>query len=313
MIKTEQNTVKTFFKNRLKGVKAKLEKRYQGHNFAYFWNGDADRKKVGIYLRGACDLGAVFACEPFIQEQLNGTTAIYRSGYGAASTRTDILLQTLDNYPDELIETVTHKMKLNNNYFAPDLFEKEIVLPGPSGDVVFPKSVIILSMAPDLVRNAYRHREHDFIIDPGGWWLNQNMANVLKDLSAVNWLNENFRKIGKISLEESRENFRKLITLLRQETGCHNIIIFNILGLEPGERVYNYQFVRNPQVIRRRQFNMMLSDLSREMDFSIIDVDKILKSLGVKEQVDFAHWPIDRFEPVAREVHRVMNDMKLFD
>ena len=151
------------------------------------------------------------------------------------------------------------------------------------------------------------------MVDPGGWWLNQNMSNVLDDLSSVQWFNKNFKKIGKISLEESRENFRRLIGLLRERTGVKHVMIFNMLGMEPGEQIYNYQFVRDPQVIRRRQFNLMLTDLSRELDFSIIDVDKILKSLGVKEQVDFAHWPIDRFEPVAREVYRVMDDMNLFE
>ena len=307
--------VESFLKRQVKGVKAKLDKRYQGHNFVYFWNGSARRNRVGIYLRGGCDLGSIFACEPFIEPTLNGTAAIFRSGFGAASTRTDILLQTLemDEYPKELLAEISEKLKLNPRYFDADLFDPTFTVPGPTGPETFEKSVIILSMGPDLVRSAYRHREHGFVVDPGGWWLNQNMSNVLDDLSSVQWFNKNFKKIGKISVEESRENFRRLIGLLREKTGVKHIMIFNMLGMEPGEQIYNYQFVRDPQVIRRRQFNLMMTDLSRELDFSIIDVDKILKSLGVKEQVDFAHWPIDRFEPVAREVYRVMNEMKLFE
>ena len=305
--------VEGFIKRQVKGVKAKLDKRYQGHNFVYFWNGSPRRKKIGIYLRGACDLGSIFACEPFIEPQLNGSCVIYRSGYGAASTRTDILLQTLENYPSDLLDTVAEKLKLNRGYFDSDIFEPTFSIPGPTGQVEFPKSVVILSLGPDLVRSVYRHREHDFIVDPGGWWLNQNMGNVLNDLSAVTWFNENFQKIGKISVEQSRQNFRRMINLIRERTGTEHILIFNMLGLEPGEQVYNYQFVRQPQVIRRRQFNLMLSDLSHEMSFSIVDVDKILKSLGVEEQIDFGHWPLDRFEPVAREVHRIMSDVGLFD
>ena len=307
--------VENFLKRQVKGVKAKIDKRYQGHNFAYFWNGSPRRKRVGIYLRGGCDVGSIFACEPFIEPSLNGTCAIYRSGFGAASTRIDILLQTLEieNIPKELLSEVSEKLRLNARYFDADLFDPTFQVQGPTGIEEFEKNLIILSLGPDLVRSAYRHREHGFVVDPGGWWLNQNMSNVLDDLSAVTWFNQNFKKIGKISLEESRENFTRLVTLLRERTGTKNIMILNMLGLEPGEQFYNYQFVREPQVIRRRQFNLMLTDLSRELDFSVVDVDKILKSLGVKEQVDFAHWPIDRFEPVAREVYRVMDDMTLFD
>lgn len=307
--------VESFLKRQVKGVKAKLDKRFQGHNFVYFWNGSPRRKRVGIYLRGGCDLGSIFACEPFIEPNLNGTCAILRSGFGAASTRTDILLQSLetDNYPKELLAEVSEKLKLNPRYFDADLFDPTFTVQGPTGPEEFEKSVVVLSLGPDLVRSAYKHREHGFVVDPGGWWLNQNMSNVLDDLSAVQWFNKNFKKIGKISLEESRANFTRLINLIRERTGAKHIMIFSMLGLEPGEQVYNYQFVRDPQVIRRRQFNLMLSELSEELDFSIVDIDKILKSLGVKEQVDFAHWPLDRFEPVAREVNRIMVDMGLFD
>ncbi|MCP5099426.1 MAG: hypothetical protein GY943_28055 [Chloroflexi bacterium] len=308
-----ERTAKSFIKRQLKGVKAQLDKRYQAHNSIMFWNGSRKSKRVGIYLRGACDLGAIFACEPFVNEVLDGTCAIMRSGFGAASTRTDILLQTLEDWSPELLDPIIEKLRLNPNYFKPHLFEKEFTVQGPMGPEQFSKDVVILSLAPDLVRNAYRHRETDLIVDPGGWWLNQNMGNVLKDLTAVSWFNKTFRKIGKISPEESRKNFTELITKVREETGCKHVIVLNLLSLEPGDQTYNYQFVRNSQVIRRKVFDIMLWDLSRELDFSVVDIDKLLKRLGVKEQVDFAHWPLDRFEPVAKEVFRIMQDRGVFD
>jgi hypothetical protein len=307
-----ESTAKSFIKRQLKGVKAQLDKRYQSHNAVMFWNGSRKSKRIGIYLRGGCDLGAIFACEPFISEVLNGTCAIMRSGFGAASTRTDILLQTAQNLPQDVLDPVIENLRLNPNYFKPHLFKEKFMIQGPTGPERFPKDVVILSLGPDLVRNAYRHREEGFVVDPGGWWLNQNMGNVLEDLTAVTWFNKTFRKIGQISAEESRKNFTELITKIRKETGCKNFIVLNMLSLEPGDQTYNYQFVRNSQIIRRKVFDIMLWDLSRELDFSVVDIDKILKRIGVKEQVDFAHWPIDRFEPVAREVFRVMQEMGVF-
>jgi len=305
--------VENFIKRKIKGVKAQLDKRYQGHNFIYFWNGSKNKKRVGIYLRGGCDLGAIFACEPFIQAELDGTCAIMRAGFGAASARSDILLQTLEDLPQDEIDTVIETLRLNKNYFKPQLFKKEFVIPTPTGNERFEKDVVVLSLGPDLVRNAYRHRKLGFIVDPGGWWLNQNMGNVLSDLTAVSWFNKTFKKIGQISLEESKNTFTKLINETRERTGCDNIIVLNMLSLEPGDQTYNYQFTRNAQVIRRKEFDLMLWDLSRDLDFSVVDIDKILKQLGVKEQVDFAHWPLDRFEPVAKEVFRVMKEMRIFE
>jgi hypothetical protein len=174
----------------------------------------------------------------------------------------------------------------------------------------FPKSVVVLSIGPDFARTLYRHREHGFLIDPGGWWLNQSMAGVLKDMSSVMWFNKTFAKVGRITVEESMANFTRIIELIRERTGAY-VMVFNLLGVEPGDLTHNFQHVKNSNMMRRRAFNLALYDLSQQLDFSVVDIDRLLKRNGVEEQVDFAHWPLERFGPVAQEMFRIMRDREI--
>ena len=102
-------------------------------------------------------------------------------------------------------------------------------------------------------------------------------------------------------------NFETRIGYFKGTLGAR-VILYNSLSVEPGDQTYNYQLVRNSQTIRRRKFNHGLVELSRRLNFSIIDIDRILKQEGVREQVGFAHWPIERFETIAAEVVRILKE-----
>ena len=49
-----------------------------------------------------------------------------------------------------------------------------------------------------------------------------------------------------------------------------------------------------------------VAELSRELDFALVDVDAVLKREGIQEQVDYGHFPLERMEPIAREVTRAL-------
>ncbi|MGF1618498.1 MAG: hypothetical protein ACFCU2_11940, partial [Acidimicrobiia bacterium] len=69
---------------------------------------------------------------------------------------------------------------------------------------------------------------------------------------------------------------------------------------------HNYQLVKTAHAARRREFTIALAELSAELNFAIVDIDRILKNMGVEEQVDFAHFPVDRMGPIGVEVHRIL-------
>jgi hypothetical protein len=295
-----------FVQRRLNTVIQLATRRRQGRNFIHVWN-SGRAEPVGIYLFGGCDMMSVFAAEPLLRAGLKGHLSIFKGGTGAASARSDIMLQSRQPLPSEQVQETVDRLQLPRNYFQPGIFDPYFELPGRLKPNRFKKNVVILSIAPDIVRTAYRHREHGFLVDPGGWWLNQSMENVLQNMETVTWFSRNFEKIGKISPEDSMRNFEALIGYFKDTLGAR-VILYNSLSVEPGDQTYNYQLVRNSQTIRRRKFNLGLVELSRRLNFSIIDIDRILKQEGVREQVDFAHWPIERFETIAAEVVRILKE-----
>jgi len=304
-------TLERMIRNRYQSLKSIFKKRVQGGNYVYFKAGKQKNKPVGIFLRGGCDVAAAFACEPFIKDVLNGTCCIYRSGIGASSSQSDLLLQSLQDIPQTLTAETCEKLQINPSYFKSVLFKESFAVRAVNGMEELPKTVVVLSVGPDFARTLYRHREHGFLIDPGGWWLNQSMGNVLNDMSTVMWFNRTFKKTGRITVENSMANFTRIIELVRKRTNAH-ILMFNLLAVEPGDTTYDYRFRQNSNMMRRREFNLALYDLSRELDFSIIDVDKLLKRDGVREQVDFAHWPIEQFKPIAQEMFNILQDWEIF-
>lgn len=279
-------------------------KEYSSRSATIFRNGSSDRR-VGIYMLGSCDLPATFVAKPFIREHLDGVCCIIRDGE-VADSRSDFLLQVLDDpYPDELIQPVLRRMSLPPNTFDPKLFRPTFTVPNLEGLGEFPKSCVVLSVNGDATRTLYRHKEHGYMLDPGGWWLRQPMDQVLSNLDKINWLKREFDKVPRLTVDEFHKSFGRIVAEVKQRTGAE-VMVYTAQSLEPGSREHNFAHVRNPQHLRRREMNIALAELSRELDFALVDVDHILKGEGVKDMVDFAHFPLDRMEPIAKEVTRIL-------
>jgi hypothetical protein len=284
-----------------------------GKNFVVIESRRDPEPRVGIVLRGGCDLPSMFAAAPFIQPDLQGTVAIFKQGTGGdlGAHRSDQILQTLKDIPADVTETVRERLRLEPSYFSPHLFEdKDFEIDGFPEFGRFPKSVVALSIGSDLVRTMYRQREYGFLVDPGGFWLNQLVDRVIPDPTVAKWFKDNFESVGKISLAESRENYRQIIPMIRERTGAE-VIMYNTLVVDPGSATHNYQLLNPALSARRRKFQLALMELSAELDFPILDVDRILKRQGVQEQVDFAHVPFSQMQPIGREAHRILTELEV--
>jgi len=266
---------------------------------------DFPEPRRGILLKGGCDLPSVFTAAPLIREGIKGTVAISRHIDGTGGNRSDQILQTLNNLDPEMVAETREKLHLNKDYFSPTFFDPMFRVPQMPEAGMFPKDVIIMGIATDETRQMYRHKEHGFIIDPGGWWLNQDLGRVLDDLDTVEWFRKNFVRIGRLSMEEFEKNTTRLIGEIRDRIGS-KVIYYNTLALDPANPTHNYQLVQTAHSVRRREFIISLCQLSAALDFSIVDVDRLLKTMGVEEQVDFAHFPVDRMMPIGAEVHRIL-------
>jgi hypothetical protein len=261
----------------------------------------------GIYLRGACDLPSLFALAPIVIGELQGTFCIHQSGRGVSDARSDLLLQSYTGVPPDFAEEIHSRFHLPRGYFRPSLFEPAFDVPGLPDARSLPKTVIVLSILPDLSRTAYRHRASGYLVDPGAGWLNR-LDSAITDLSFVHWFNENFEPLGRMSEETMREAYGRLIPAIKHETGAH-ILVFNSLEVEPFDITHDYSVRNLESVSRRRRFNIALTELASALDFSVVDVDRVLKEQGVSDQVDFSHFPVDRMRAVAQEAHVILRDL----
>ena len=281
---------------------------YRGERTALLRRG-SDEPRRGIYLRGACDVPSMFTLAPLVVDDLQGTLCIHMSGRGVSDARSDLLLQTWSGVPDDFAREVRERFDLPPGYFAPTLFEPTFTVPGLPDPGPFPKTVVVLSVLPDLTRTMYRHRETGYLVDPGAAWLNR-LSTALADTSFVRWFNERFESMGRLTPEAFAASYRELIPAIRKETGAH-VLVLNSLEIEPFDPTHDYS-VRNLQsATRRRRFNIALAELSRELDFHVVDVDRVLKENGVERQVDFSHFPGDRMRAVGAEARRILRGLQV--
>lgn len=289
------------------------EKRFAGGHFTVMWSESLkDPRRTGLYAKGGCDLPAIFAAAPQLQESMEGVCAMYVEPGGVSTARSDVLLQSLDVNRPKAAKHLVEELSLPPRYFEPNLFEATFTIPGYGALGEFSKDALILSIGADVVRTVYQHKESGLLVDPGGWWLNQDMAYVLANLDKVNWFKENFEELGKLTIDEFKANYERIIRTLQKDV-TDKIAVLNLLEVEPGDPTHSYQLVKHPPMERRRAFNLALMELSRDLDFWVVDVDKILKNQGVESQVDFAHYTHEAFQPLASEIRRVLGDMRVFD
>jgi hypothetical protein len=281
---------------------------YRGERTVFLRRG-ADVPRRGIYLRGACDMPSLFTLAPMVIDDLYGSLCIHTSGRGVAQARSDLLLQTYSGVSQDFVDELQTKFELPPASFAPTLFEPSFSVPGLPGSAAFPKTVVVLSILPDLTRSVYRHHRSGSLVDPGTAWLN-NLASALANLSMATWFRENFESVGRISVGQFAENYRQLIPAIKRETGAH-VLVFNSLEIEPLDPTHNYSLRNLASTSRRRRFNIALTELSQELDFHVVDVDRVLKEQGVDRQVDFSHFPVDRMRAVAREAHGILRDLSV--
>ena len=263
----------------------------------------------GVHLVGACDLPALLEPEPSVIEAVRGTMVLSRSTARISGTRSDMLLQSLETHDPELIAELTEALLLDPEYFAPRAFQPTVEVPD-SGLGPVPIAITVLSGAADIIRPAYRHKQSGLIVDPGGHWLDGQTLTNERQRSFRSYLAANFDRVGKLSVDEHIANYRRLLPVLRERTGSE-IMVFNVLTIEPGDRTHNYQLRKVPEGARRRQFHIAQAELSEELGYLVVDIDRALKRAQVVGQVDFAHFPREQYPAVAGEAYAALRQAGL--
>lgn len=291
----------------------------RGRNATQYTNQDAvvirskvnPEEKRGIYMKGGCDLPSLFLSGPMIKETLaSGTVAIARPTVAVGTSQTSQVLQTLEGIPEDHVVETCRRLEIRPTFFKPLLFDPTFDAGGMDKFGEFPKSAVVLSVGSDLTRSLHRHREHGFLVDIGGWWLNQSLDKAIQDVETVKWFKKTFEPVGKMTVPEFSTNMELIAKHLRDKLNAH-LIVMNTLVVEPLSPTHNFQLLNEDHVTRKRSFNIALAELSRSQGFHVIDVDRILKENGVRDQVDFAHFPVEGKLPVAEDAYRIFRELEI--
>lgn len=306
-----ENFMRRQYKTASAVVDRRINRRIDNKKYSIFWRDLAHPQRLGIYLKGGCDLKKVWMVTPLIHPHIQGVAGLFKEGI-ASDSRSDVILQTLKSWPAEQVAPAIEKFRLPPHYFEPHLFDPTFTLPGPYGPLTFPKTVVILSIGPDVARNMYQHREYGFRVDPGSWWLEQSMSHVLENLDAVTWFRQNFVGRGRIAVEDFYHNYGEIIRLLQTRLNAR-ILVFNSFVLSPGSQLHNYQLARQSEERRRREFDIALWELAQKLDFAVVDIDRIVKNLGIlNAQLDFIHFPKPVHPKIGEEIYRIMKEQGVF-
>lgn len=276
-------------------------------NWTVFRRGSSDRR-IGIYALGACDLPSIFAAKPLIASELDGTCAIIKIG-GVADGRSDFLLNALDPPEARVIGRALSRLRLPAETFDARVFKPTFQIPDLAGLGDFPKTVTVLSIASDLTRTLYRHKEHGYLLDPGAFWLKHDIGVAAAARKTMEWVNDSFVSVGTLDPDEFRTYFGKVVSVL-SGTGT-TVVIYNMCVVNPGDLSYTYEYRRNPPAMRRMEFNDLLAEMALQYGFSVLNVDRILKREGIQEQVDFAHFPLTRIQPIGNEFYRILREREV--
>lgn len=285
---------------------------YLNNNAALVVSKKEPENKRGIYMKGGCDLPSLFLAAPMIMDSItDGSIAMSRPPISVGSSHTSQILQTLDGISRETVEETCRRLQIKPSFFQPGVFDPTFIPDSMNEFGAFPKNVVVLSIGSDLTRSLHRHREHGFLVDIGGWWLNQSLEKAIDDVDTIRWFKQTFEPVGRVSIPDFQSNMRRIARHLRDELSAE-LIVFNTLVVEPGKHVHNFQLLTEEHETRKREFNIALAELSGQLGFHVLDIDQVLKRQGVLEQVDFAHFPVEGKMPVAREGFRILKELEVF-
>jgi hypothetical protein len=266
----------------------------------------ATEPAIGIHLFGGCDLPALYALGPIIGPSLRQRVVIGSPGRRLTNCRADVLRQTLEEHPPDAIAEVTARLGLSPTYFRPLLFEPTFDVP-IRGVGTVEKSVIVISGGASVIRAAYRHKEAGFLVDPGAAWL-ESSGEVTR--ATRQWVAETFERAGRMTVDAFAEDFAIVVKEIKERTTAE-VLVFNTLTVEPGVLEHNYQLRRQPEAARRLEFHLAMAELAPKIGFHVVDVDDALKRAGMREQVDFAHFPLSAYQPIAAEAARLLHEIEV--
>ena len=165
-----------------------------------------------------------------------------------------------------------------------------------------PPDAIALSLGSDLSPH-FRHRRTGWIIAIHGFRFGHYIGPRLMD-----WLKRDFEPVRRTVSDIARD-LAALAAEVQARTGAA-LLVQNLIASSAVNRISNYawlgeSFAESPPVIAA-EANLMLCELTRAPNVSMIDSDALAAELGVRLVPDGAHASRELLEAQRREFQRVL-------
>ena len=164
--------------------------------------------------------------------------------------------------------------------------------------------VVILSLQPDVMNRLARHRTDGHFMYP------ENIAEWQEEDRI--WFASHYERTGLLSPEQSIANLEVLIDRLHQYV--RHVLVYTMSPIVPGERTHSHIGMAETLSWRIRHFNLALIELSRRVEFSVVDVDTLFARHGADRlKLDGVHITAEGCRLVAEEVVAILAERGCFD
>lgn len=168
-----------------------------------------------------------------------------------------------------------------------------------------PADVVVLSMQSAATNALVRHRRD-------GWLLLPDEVESWTP-EARQYLEAECEYAGLAPIEAVFDRLAKLVAVIEEKLRAQ-VLVYNLSPLTPGERTHCWIGAQDSIALRIQRFNLRLAELSSELGFSIVDVDRVVAGAGAdRVKVDLFHLNAGGWRLVAEEVVRILEERGCFD
>jgi hypothetical protein len=167
--------------------------------------------------------------------------------------------------------------------------------------------VVVFSLQPEVAHPLWRHRSSGYLVYvPPRWQLRATQEQRQR-------FSELFTSAGLLSVKQFKENFARLIAVVKERLGAHTLV-FNCSSIDPDNHICNYHGHQDDLALRTHKFGLALIELSIQEGISVIDVDRQVAEMGGQRHVIGAcRYSEDAHEVIGREFLRVLEDIGFFE
>jgi hypothetical protein len=160
--------------------------------------------------------------------------------------------------------------------------------------------VVVLSLQSAVTNALVRHRTD-------GWLLLPDEIETW-DADARKFLECECEFAGLADQNRVMDRLAKLVSTIEEQLGAQ-VLIYNISSVTPGERTHCWVGAEDALTLRVRRFNIALAELSAQLGFSIVDVDRVVACAGADRiKVDLFHLTAEGWRLLAEEVVHILEE-----